>query len=94
MSGVTVARTIKSMSAGSVLVCARSVFAACDGQVRSGGALFDHVAFADAGAVRIHSSLVSTIFSRSALVRTFGGTYPAMPVIFAAMRWDMKLLRE
>src|SRR5712692_9917504 len=42
--------------------------------------------------VRIHSSLVSTIFSRSALVITFGGTYPATPVIFAAMRWDITLL--
>jgi hypothetical protein len=26
------------------------------------------------------------------LVITLGGTYPATPVIFAAMRWDMTLL--
>src|ERR1700726_700502 len=42
--------------------------------------------------VRIHSSLVSTIFSRSALVITRGGTYPATPVIFAARRRDIVLL--
>src|ERR1700739_4187352 len=36
--------------------------------------------------VRIHSSLVSTIFSRSWLVITLGGRNPATPVIFAAMR--------
>src|SRR6516162_9466687 len=42
--------------------------------------------------VRIHSSLVSTIFSRSALVMTRGGRNPATPVIFAAMRCDMTLL--
>src|SRR4029077_12400082 len=35
---------------------------------------------------RIHSSFVSTIFSMSRLVTTRGGTYPATPVIFAAMR--------
>src|SRR5260370_29658783 len=40
----------------------------------------------------IHSSLVATILSRSALVSPFGGTYPAMPVIFAAIRCDITLL--
>src|SRR5271169_4620185 len=40
----------------------------------------------------IHSFVVSTIFSRSVLVSTRGGTYPATPVIFAAMRRDMMLL--
>src|ERR1700739_4962464 len=39
--------------------------------------------------VRIASSLVSTIFSRSALVITLGGRNPATPVIFAAMRCDI-----
>src|SRR5258707_10346270 len=42
--------------------------------------------------VRIHSSLVSTIFSRSALVITLGGRKPATPVIFAAMRCDISPL--
>jgi hypothetical protein len=42
--------------------------------------------------VRIHSSLVSTIFSKSALLITFGGTWPLTPVIFAAMQWDISLL--
>src|ERR1700751_1761639 len=39
--------------------------------------------------VRIHSSLVSTILSRSSLVITLGGRNPATPVIFAAMRCDI-----
>src|SRR5580700_11759842 len=44
--------------------------------------------------VRIHSSFVSTLFSRSKLVTTRGGTYPATPVIFAAMRLPIQLLQD
>src|SRR5271170_1414287 len=41
--------------------------------------------------VRIHSSFVSTSFSRSKLVTTRGGRYPATPVIFAAIRLPIQV---
>jgi hypothetical protein len=44
--------------------------------------------------VLIHSSFVSTIFSRSKFVTTRGGTYPATAVIFAAMRLPIHLLQD
>src|ERR1700735_3579150 len=44
--------------------------------------------------VRIHSSFVSTLFSRAKLVTTRGGTYPATPVIFAAMRLPIRVLHD
>src|SRR6202167_28149 len=42
----------------------------------------------------MHSSFVSTFFSRSKLVTTRGGTYPATPVIFAAMRLPIQFLQD
>src|SRR6266436_2719030 len=92
MSGVTLASTIRSISAGSVLVCASTALAAsvamCEVAVPFSTTWRSRMPVR----VTIHSSLVSTIFSRSALVITLGGTYPATPVIFAARRWDMTLL--
>src|SRR5215472_11592652 len=40
--------------------------------------------------VRIHSSLVSTIFSKSAFVSTRGGTYVPRAVILARARWPTR----
>src|SRR5216684_6146155 len=92
MSGVTLATIIISISEGSVFVCASNAFAAsvakCDEAMPFSTMCRSRIPVR----VRIHSSLVSTIFSKSALVITLGGTYPATPVIFAAIRWDIGLL--
>src|SRR2546430_3971329 len=92
MSGVTLASTIKSISVGSVPVSTNNTLAAsvamCEVAVPFSATWRSRMPVR----ARIHSSLVATIFSRSALVITLGGTQPATPVIFAARRWDMMLL--
>src|SRR5277367_961680 len=92
MSGVTLARTISSMSAGSVLVFASSALAASVARCELATSLSAMWRSRMPVRLRIHSSLVATTFSRSAFVSTFGGRKPATPVILAAMRWDMMLL--
>ena len=74
MSGVTLASTISSISAGSVLVCASTAFAASVAKCEVAMPFSTMWRSRMPVRVRIHSSLVSTIFSRSALVITFGGT--------------------
>ena len=74
MSGVVVQTTMKSMSAGVSPACAMVVSAASF--ARSDVAMPGSTMWRSRMPVRcwIHSSLVSTIFSRSAFVSTRGGT--------------------
>src|SRR5271168_671091 len=85
MSGVTLATTIISISSGSVPVWASTLFAAsvarCDAATPVSATCSSRIPVR----VRIHSSLVSTSFSRSRFVITRGGAYPATPVIFAGI---------
>ena len=74
MSGVMVARMIKSTSAGSTFARSRARFAAkvAMSEVYSSSAAMRRSLMPVR--VVIHSSVVSTNFSRSALVSTFSGT--------------------
>ncbi len=92
ISPVTVAHINSSTSAGSVFVFSRSIFTA--------SAPMSLVAFPGSLSIcrcfipvrdTIHSSFVSTIFSKSAFVSTVSGVYPAIPVI-AALRNFMIIL--
>ena len=74
MSGVTLATMIMSISDGSVFVCASSAFAASVARCELAMPFSTTWRSRIPVRVRIHSSLVSTIFSKSALVMTFGGT--------------------
>src|SRR5260370_9274490 len=92
MSGVTLATIIISISAASVFDCASNAFAASVAKFDEAMPCCTMWRSRMPVRVRIHSSLVSTIFSKSALVITLGGTWPLTPVILAAMRWDISLL--
>ena len=84
MSGVSVPTTTMSSSAGST-PASSSAFRAASTQ-RSEFAVRGSAMWRDRIPVRsvIHASFVSTIFSRSRLVNTFGGAYIPSPTIFDA----------
>ena len=68
MSGVTVPTTMTPMSSGVSPALLDRLERRLLAQVRRRHARIDDVPLADAGPLEIHSSVVSTIFSRSALV--------------------------
>ena len=86
MSGVTLATTIRSMSAAFVFVCCRRHLAASVAMWDVAMPLSTTCRSRMPVRVRIHSSFVSSNFDKSSFVMTRGGTKPATPEIFAAMR--------
>src|SRR5580704_3885951 len=92
MSGVTVPTTIRSTSCRLNGWTACSFFTASTAKSLAATPLSTRWRSRMPTRSMIHWLVVSTIFSRSAFVKTRGGTYPATPVIFAATRRDMMLL--
>ena len=94
MSGVTVAQMMRSMSVGARPDLAQRDFTAS--APMSDVALLGSFRMRRSSMpvrVRIHSSEVSTIFSRSALVSLSSGKYPATHVIAAAICIEVKRQR-
>ena len=84
MSGVTVATMTRSISSAAMPRCSQrpSMTMATMSDVAFSGSLRMRRSLMPVR-VRIHSSLVSTIFSRSALLRTSGGSQPWTAVMAA-----------
>src|ERR1700722_211698 len=86
MSGVTVPTMINSISVGASPRCARAFFAASTAKSLVATPLSTIWRSRIPTRLMIHSLLVSTIFSRSALVSRRGGTYVPRALIFALVR--------
>src|SRR5215469_2723970 len=94
MSGVTVPTTIKSMDCRSKGCRAWSFLTASTARSLAATPLSAMCRSRMPTRSIIQSFVVSTIFSKSALLSTRGGTYPATPVIFALTQSAMILLEE
>src|SRR6266581_7885727 len=93
MSGVMVAVIIKSICAAVTLAICIALVAACVAKSEVNSSLAasrrSWIPVRDV----IHSSEVSTIFSRSALVRILAGTYEPTPEIEQVRPWKLYLAR-